>query len=896
MTSLLFVNADTVTDPYANTSTPLREAMRDKHQNVTIKVQILDFQMNYMLPKFRNFEKLTGATIEQVDTTTATWYQDVEDDITNHYRGFIDLYASFGNWIPQFVELGGLLDISEQVGQVGLDWFDIMPAVRMGVATYQQKIYAVPLDGDVIIMIYRTDLVEDVGLPTPRTWDDVLEILEYYNETDTYGNCFSTQRNDIADKMFWAIAASFLQREGTTQGIFFDPKSMNPISSTPGFIDVLKIYKKLVLQSPCNTTLDGVDWKTTKDMFLNGECVLFYNYPGVIKQIISSQEIAGLSGVLNIAPLPGMKCNGNDDCPYASKYGANHAPFLASGGMAYAVNVRISEEKQKAALDFAFYLSDPAVSFWDVANSGSFLDPLRLRHTASLSNNETAEAKAFLSFGWENRQLGQLKEVTEFNFLHKNYVLDLRIFGAEAYQEEGTIIHLLNMCKGDATFQETADAITKSWNKVTKTYGLKEQRNAYRDTLGLPPYEDTHNIIIIMCVTIPIALLFIILIAALFKQRHTIKYKTRDVNTAPKTGTIALIFTDVEGSTSLWDSSKTTMSKALAIHHDVIRSCIDKHKAYEVKTIGDSFMIASGSADTAVMVANDIQLDLLNADWPVELAGLPSSCVEYFNPHSKHSSEPPRPMFRGLRVRIGVHVGEHSTNVEEGGEVQVMYDKVAKGYDYYGPLSNAAARIEHIGFGGQTIISSGIYSRLSNEVKGECSFVAVGAMRLRGVSEAMYVHQCLPNDLKDRKFDGVYRRRESDSGTVDSSDQDMMMLSLHPDDGDLSVDVMTLNPVELQKVAKKLQDRVAMLQLRDLQSSSSNISRLSFRMGGRSSTRMSNSMLDVVDCQDIKELAINDEDEDEDGNNDNLSYGDVTEIRQYEKEETSKLTESDVDK
>ena len=36
-------------------------------------------------------------------------------------------------------------------------------------------------------------------------------------------------------------------------------------------------------------------------------------------------------------------------------------------------------------------------------------------------------------------------------------------------------------------------------------------------------------------------------------------------------------------------------------------------------------------------------------------------------------------MFRGLRVRIGVHLGEHSENVEEGGQLQIMYDKVTKG-------------------------------------------------------------------------------------------------------------------------------------------------------------------------------------------------------------------------
>ena len=113
-------------DPYANTSTPLRETMRNKHSGVTITIQILEFQKEYYMPIFRNFEKLTGATVKEIESTTASWYDDVRDDITNRSPGFIDLYATFGNWVPDFVELGGLQDISEQVGEVGLDWFDIM--------------------------------------------------------------------------------------------------------------------------------------------------------------------------------------------------------------------------------------------------------------------------------------------------------------------------------------------------------------------------------------------------------------------------------------------------------------------------------------------------------------------------------------------------------------------------------------------------------------------------------------------------------------------------------------------------------------------------------------------------------------------------------------------------
>mmetsp|Transcript_2561 Transcript_2561/g.4800 ORF Transcript_2561/g.4800 Transcript_2561/m.4800 type:complete len:860 (-) Transcript_2561:460-3039(-) len=819
-----FENAVTLSiflDPYADTSTPLRETMRDRHRGVTINVQLLDFQSSFMIEKFRNFEALTGATVQEVYSTQATWYDDVSDDIKNNNQGFIDVYASFGNWIPQFADMGGLMDLSDDIlNAVGLDWFDIMPAVRMGSATYKGKVFAVPLDGDVIYMVYRKDLVEDVGLPTPVSWDDVKTILEYYRDKDIngdgipdFGNCFSTAENDIADKIFWAIASSFLQTRGTSQGTFFDPITMDPASSTPEFQDVLHVYRHLVNHSPFIVNQTGVTWEETRTMFNQGRCVLFYNFPGPIKSIISIQKENGMSGVLNLAPLPGKKCQQTDYCPYASpEDGVNHAPFLAGGGMVYAMNSRSSVEKQQAGLDFALYLSDPGVSFWDVAHPESFLDPLRLRHTSSLANNATREAMAFLEFGWESRQLKMLKQTTEFSFLNGNYVLDLRNLGASAYQQRGTIPHLLRWCKGAIDAQETANEITKSWNAITRQYGLVEQRSFYRNVLGLPEYIDSRkegNLAklqnIIIGVTIPFGVIALFLSCIVAKQRRTIKFQTREVNNAPKTGTIALIFTDIEGSTVLWEMDKRAMQKALEIHHNVIRNCIEKYQAYEVKTVGDAFMIAVDSADKAVLLANDIQWNLLNEEWPLELAAMPPSCVEYFRLIPK-SKEPPKPMFKGLRVRIGIHIGEHSSHDMEsaGGQIQVTHDSVTKGYDYYGSAVNAAARIEDIGFGGQTVISQAVHEALSVGVKDSCVLDCIGEVELRGVQEKLTLYTCLPKQLRGRRFQGIYRRKQSIDHVFDVVKSERVSYK--------DVDVMTLTPVELQEGMKQLQETILSLE------------------------------------------------------------------------------------
>ena len=814
-----------IVDPYALESTPVRESMRSKHMGVEITVKYLVFQDCFISEKMRNFEQLTGAIVTKSPATTATWYDDILQDVKKK-EGFIDAYGTFGNWVPYFASLGGFRDISDDIlNAVGEDWFDIMPAIRQGVASYKEKVYAVPLDGDVIYMLYRKDLVEDKGLPSPKSWDDVKQILEYYEKNKTYndkgqpvyGNCFATARYDIADKMFWALASPFLQTGGKSQGVFFDTESMDPVSNTPEFLEALETIDFLVQHSTFkNQTsgeMKGQTWQETRAQFNNGQCVLYYNYPGPIKSMISAQEANGFSGNLNLAPLPGKKCREDESCPYASEDGVNYAPFLASGGMAYAVNGRKSQKKQEAALAFALYLSDPGASFWDVAHPSSFLDPLRLRHTASLANNSTREAKAFLDFGWEPRQLPMLKETTEMSFLNKNYVLDLRVLGSEKYQEEGSMPHLIKMWKGETSVEKTAEIITDTWNRVTETFGLKQQRDFYRDYLGLSPYIDPSDGLeearqrllrlrrIILSVTIPIGILAILLTIVVAKQRHTIKYHTRDVRNAPKVGTVAIIFTDIEDSTALWETNKHAMQKSLDIHNNVIRSLIDKYEAYEVKTVGDSFMIATNCPNKAVMLANDIQEMLISQDWPLELATMPSSCISYFpRPRRTNTVEPPRLMFKGLRVRVGVHMGHHQDDMSKAhdGEIQILHDKVSKGFDYYGPVVNTAARIEDAAFGGQTMISKVIYDVISEEVKSESHVGIVGSLDLRGVTEPVFLYSVLPLSLRGRKFHGVYRRKEtSDSLTTVSMWASRSSV--------LTTDVMSLTPVELQKGMKQLQ-------------------------------------------------------------------------------------------
>lgn len=81
-------------------------------------------------------------------------------------------------------------------------------------------------------------------------------------------------------------------------------------------------------------------------------------------------------------------------------------------------------------------------------------------------------------------------------------------------------------------------------------------------------------------------------------------------------GRMALVFTDVESSTEKWERSPELMQKCLGMHNELIRAKIKQFDGYEVKTEGDSFMIAFQVPAQAARFMITLQLELIDIDWP----------------------------------------------------------------------------------------------------------------------------------------------------------------------------------------------------------------------------------------------------------------------------------------
>src|SRR5215204_2865135 len=81
-------------------------------------------------------------------------------------------------------------------------------------------------------------------------------------------------------------------------------------------------------------------------------------------------------------------------------------------------------------------------------------------------------------------------------------------------------------------------------------------------------------------------------------------------------GTVTFLFTDIEGSTALWERDRETMAAAVERHHSLLRTAIETHDGVLFKIVGDAVQAAFPTAPEAVAAALDAQQSLAMECWP----------------------------------------------------------------------------------------------------------------------------------------------------------------------------------------------------------------------------------------------------------------------------------------
>jgi len=186
-----------------------------------------------------DFEKLTGAHINVVTVANKDLYQTILTDASTGTNSY-DAWVLYPQWLGDFVNAGIIQDLTDRINNdKSIEWDDIAPFFRNFSATYQGKDYLLPLDGDFMMVYYRSDLLEKDGLKPPETWDDYLTIAAKYNGQDLngdgkpdYGSCLFKAPNQQSYWNAFDIAAAYIQSQGTSQARFLTRTTCSRSSTT----------------------------------------------------------------------------------------------------------------------------------------------------------------------------------------------------------------------------------------------------------------------------------------------------------------------------------------------------------------------------------------------------------------------------------------------------------------------------------------------------------------------------------------------------------------------------------------------------------------------------------------------------------------------------------------
>ena len=169
-------------------------------------------------------------------------------------------------------------------------------------------------------------------------------------------------------------------------------------------------------------------------------------------------------------------------------------------------------------------------------------------------------------------------------------------------------------------------------------------------------------------------------------------------------GDTTFLFTDIEGSTRLWEQEPERMSVALAQHDAFARSAVEAHRGLLVKTTGDGIHAAFDDPLDAVAASLELQHKLADLQATRGLA---------------------------LLVRCGLHLGTAERRDNE----------------FFGTPVNRAARLMAAAHGGQVLLSQAVVGRIADRLGDDVTLRDLGVVRLRDLASPEHVFQVVHPQL-----------------------------------------------------------------------------------------------------------------------------------------------------
>lgn len=396
----------------------------------------------------------------------------------------IVIYPS--NWLSEFIQGGSVLAIDDYLGLK--DNWDTLIKAYYDMQKFDGKTYAIPLDGDSILLYYRKDAFENeeykarfkeqygYELEVPKTWTEYMDAAEFFNGWDwdgdgevDYGTIEAMAPKDVNPYIFLTHAVTYAAHPNYPGYTFFNPETMQPMVNDPAYQRALEEYKRILKLGPPNMiNYGGGDERAA---FPAGESALAIDWhdTALATQNPDSSKVKELVGY---ALAPGSyECWNPETEQWDTFDEVQYAPYLAFSG--WTSSVTSTCKNPQVAVDFLSVMDNDENSLAAVTTDGTARNPYRLQHLTDASV-------------WENSPI-HYYNAQEFidtvlkSYTHPNVQLDMRLPKAGSYLD-ALDLGVSQALSGDLDVESALNYVAESWEEITDEEGRDTQREFYQNT------------------------------------------------------------------------------------------------------------------------------------------------------------------------------------------------------------------------------------------------------------------------------------------------------------------------------------------------------------------------------------------------------------------------------